>query len=51
MPRIVIVSVVFLLVGVRSPRLLSDAVTAALPTRSVLTAFIREPTVSLPVDA
>lgn len=51
MPPMVMVSVVLRLLMTRSPRLLSEAVTAALPTRSLLSAFIRPPTVSLPVDA
>jgi hypothetical protein len=47
----VIVSVSFLLVITSSPFWLSDAVTAALPTKSSLIALIKLPIVSLPVDA
>lgn len=50
MPPTVIVSVSFLLVSTSLPSRLSDAVTAALPKSFALIAFIRSPTVSVPVD-
>jgi len=44
------VSVLYLPVMTRSPLLLSDAVTCALPKTFVLRALIRSATVSVPVD-
>ncbi len=50
LPTTAIESLLFLLVMIRRPLLLSDAVTCALVGRSTLMALIRSPIVSVPVD-
>ena len=50
-PPIVIASVVFLLVITKLPLRFRVAVTLALPKKSLLSAYIKSPTLSFPVDA